>query len=192
MTREETVNLIRSIISLYPNWKPENLTDTVNAWHWALEEYPAPAVKAALQIYLKTNNTGFAPSVSQLIGAMYEAKRVEALSEGEAWSLVKRAIQDGGYHAQERFNELPPIVQRAVGSPNMIHQWSQTDTDTVNTVIMSNFQRTYKAVLEKQEFGEKVPAALSDLVKNITDNMIEGGNNDRLKAISKRPDRQED
>ena len=65
MTRENTVDLIRSIVSLYPNWKPENLTETVNAWHWALEEYPAAIVKAALQIYVKTNNTGFAPSVSQ-------------------------------------------------------------------------------------------------------------------------------
>lgn len=178
MTREETKGLIRSIVNLYPNWKPENLTDTVNAWHWALEEYPAQAVKAALQIYVKTNNTGFAPSVSQLINAMYEPKKAEALSEGEAWALVKRAIQDGNYHAEERFEELPKIVQRAVGSPNMIRQWAGTDSSEVNTVIMSNFQRTYKAVLQKQEFGEKVPAALSDIVKSITDSMvpmIEGG-----------------
>ena len=82
MTRENTVDLIRSIVSLYPNWKPENLTETVNAWHWALEEYPAAIVKAALQIYVKTNNTGFAPSVSQIIGCMYKPSEVEQLSEG--------------------------------------------------------------------------------------------------------------
>ena len=179
MTRENTVDLIRSIVSLYPNWKPENLTETVNAWHWALEEYPAAIVKAALQIYVKTNNTGFAPSVSQIIGCMHKPSEVEQLSEGEAWNMVKRAIQDSAYHSEERFNELPPIIQRCVGSANMLFQWGQTDSDTVNTVIMSNFQRTYRAVLSKQDFNNKVPEQISDVVKGLADKlsgerMIEG------------------
>lgn len=169
MTREETQELLLAISSLYPNFKPENKTLTIDSWFWALQEYPVQAVKAALQIYIKTNNTGFAPSVSQIIGAIHAPTENEQLSEGEAWSLVKKAIQDGGYHAEERFNELPEIVQRAVGSPNMIHQWSQTDTDTVNTVIMSNFQRTYRAIVEKWEFENKVPLALSDMVKGIAE-----------------------
>lgn len=169
MTREETVGLVRSIVGIYPNWKPENLTETVNAWHWALEDFPAPAVKAALQIYIRTNNTGFAPSVSQLIGAIHAPKENEQLSEGEAWALVKRAIQDGNYHAVERFNELPEIVQRAVGNPNMIQQWAATDSDEVNTVIMSNFQRTYKAILSKQTFTDKVPPRIADVVREISE-----------------------
>jgi len=172
MTREEVQDLLISIQSLYPNWKPDNKTATVNAWHWALGEYPAAGIKAALQIYVKTNNTGFAPSVSQLINAMYQPKENQQLSEGEAWALVKRAIKDGCYSAAERYEELPPIIQRAVGSPNMINQWAQTDSDTVNTVIMSNFQRTYRALLQKQSFNDKVPDSLSQIVMKITDHMI--------------------
>ena len=180
MSRDETVNLIRSIVSLYPNWKPENLSETVNAWQWALEEYPAPAVKAALQIYVKTNNTGFAPSVSQLIGSMYSVQENNELSEGEAWHLVKRAIADSGYHAQERYDELPPLVQRAIGGPEMLHVWGQTDSSEVNTVIMSNFQRTYRALLSKQEFSNKIPESISDIVKLIDSNDLKriGVNND--------------
>lgn len=180
MTRDETVNLIRSIVSLYPNWKPENLSETVNAWQWALEEYPAPSVKAALQIYVKTNNTGFAPSVSQLIGSMYSVQENNELSEGEAWHLVKKAIADSGYHAQERYDELPPLIQRAVGGPEMLHVWGQTDSNEVNTVIMSNFQRTYRALLSKQEFSNKIPESISDIVKLIDSNDSKriGANND--------------
>ena len=182
MTRKETQELLLAINSLYPNFKPENKTLTIESWHWALEEYPVQAVKAALQIYVKTNNTGFAPSVSQIINAIHTPTENEQISEGEAWSLVKKAIQDGGYHAEERFNELPEIVQRAVGSANMIHQWSQTDSDTVNTVIMSNFQRSYKAALEKWEFNNRVPLELSDVVKGLAEKvtpqarLIEGRN----------------
>lgn len=174
MTREETQMLIASIKAVYPNFKiaPEELTFTVNAWHTMLEEYPYEGIQAAFKIYVKTNNTGFAPSVSQLINAMYQPKENNQLSEGEAWAMVKRAIQDGCYHAGERYNELPPMIQRAVGSPNMISQWAQTDSDTVNTVIMSNFQRTYRTLLQKQSFNDKVPETLSGLVTGIVDHLI--------------------
>lgn len=160
MTREQTVDLVRSIVSIYPNWKPENLTDTVNAWHWALEEYPASGIKAALQVYIKTNTTGFAPSVSQLIAAMYKPAENKQLTEGDAWNLVKRALQDSTYHAVDRFLELPETVQKAVGSANMLQQWAMSDSNEVNTVIMSNFQRTYRAVVERESFANKIPPQL--------------------------------
>lgn len=171
MTRDETKELLMTIRAIYPNFnvKPEEMTPTINAWHMMLSEYPAQVVNAALQIYVKTNNTGFAPSVSQIIGCMHKPQENEYLTEGEAWYLVKQAIRDSGYHAQERFNELPPLVQRAVGGASMLHQWGQTDSDEVNTVIMSNFQRTYKALLSKQAFNDKVPDQLSGLVKALAD-----------------------
>jgi len=169
MTREETVGLIRSIVSLYPNWHPENLTETVNAWHWALEEYPAPAVKASLQIYLKTNRTGFAPSVSQIIDGMHSVKDNSRLTEGEAWAMVKKAIADSGYNAKEHFDEFPPEIQKAVGGPEMLRQWGMTDSAEVNTVIMSNFQRTYRAVISQQEYAERVPDALTDIIKGLSE-----------------------
>lgn len=169
------------IKAIYPNFsiKPEEMTATINAWHLMLSEYPIEGINAALQIYVKTNNTGFAPSVSQIIGCMHKPSEVEQLSEGEAWNMVKRAIQDSAYHSKERFNELPPIIQRCVGSANMLFQWGQTDSDTVNTVIMSNFQRTYRAVLSKQDFNNKVPEQIADIVKGLADKlsgerMIEG------------------
>ena len=171
MTREETKQLLMMVKAVYPQFeiKPEQMSATVNAWHLMLEEYPADSVSAAFKIYIKTNNTAFAPSVSQIIGCMYAPKQNEQLSEGEAWALVKKAIADGNYHSEERFAELPPIVQKAVGGSQMIRQWAMCDTEEVNSVIASNFMRTYKAVLSKQEFGDKVPPQLSELVKGISD-----------------------
>lgn len=169
MTREETKELLMMIRAIYPNFnvKPAEMTPTINAWHLMLEEYSTENVKAALNIYVKTNNTGFAPSVSQLIGSMYEPMENEQLSEGEAWYLVKQAIQGANYHAEENFENLPPIIQRAVGGPSMLRQWGMTDSDEVNTVIMSDFQRTYRDLLSKQKFTLKVPAAITDNLKQI-------------------------
>lgn len=168
MTREQTVDFIHSIVSLYPNWKPDNLTETVNAWCWALSDYTAEQVKGALTIYMKTSNTGFAPSASQIISCINKPKDNEYLPEGEAWAMVKRAIQDGNYHSAERFEELPPLVQKAVGGANMIRQWAMSDTDDVNTVIASNFQRNYRTLVQRQQFDDKVPPALADIVKEVS------------------------
>ena len=161
MTLEDTKKLLITINAIYPNWKVENPEATAAAWHWALKEFPADAVNAGLQIFLNTDGTGFAPSVSQLIACMYKSSDNERMTEGEAWSMVKKAIQDGNYHSAERYAELPEIVQKAVGNAEMIHQWAQTSNDEVNTVIMSNFQRTFRALTEREKFNEKIPTAIA-------------------------------
>jgi hypothetical protein len=162
MTRDETKELLMMIRAIYPNFnvKPAEMTPTVNAWHMMLEEYPATAAVAALKVYTRTNDSGFAPSVSQLIAAMYKPAENKQLTEGDAWNLVKRALQDSTYHAVDRFLELPETVQKAVGSANMLQQWAMSDSNEVNTVIMSNFQRTYRAVVERESFSNKIPPQL--------------------------------
>ena len=176
MTRDETKQLLMMVKALYPNFdlKPDQMTVTINAWQMMLDEYPADSISAALKIYVKTNNTGFAPSVSQIISCMHAPKSNDRLTEGEAWALVKKAISNGNYGSEEEFNKLPPEVQRAVGGAEMIRQWALCDTSEVNTVVMSNFQRTYKAILSKQEFEDRVPTAISDVVKQISEKVAPG------------------
>jgi len=173
MTRDETKELLMMIQAVYPNFKvsPDQMTPTINSWHLMLEEYPAAAVKGAFKTYVKTNSSGFAPAVAQIIGAMYAVKTNDRLNEAEAWALVKRAIQDGCYHAQERFDELPENVQKAVGSANMIKQWAMAESDDVNTVVMSNFQRAYRTVISRKEFSERVPIGIVDSIKGIEANV---------------------
>lgn len=166
MTREDTQKLLFTIAALYPNFNVADKTLTVDAWHWALEQYPAPAVKAALEIYIKTNNGGFAPSASQLIGCMHAPAEHGRMTEGEAWALVKKAIQNSAYDSEAEFDNLPPAVQQAVGGASMLRQWAACDSDEVNTVIMSNFQRTYRAVVSRQNFAEKVPPQLAQIVQD--------------------------
>lgn len=169
MTLEETKKVLMTANALFPQWKVENPTETTQAWHWALKDYPAELVMAGMQIFVKTSNSAFAPSPSELIECMHKIEENERLSEGEAWALVKKAIKDGNWHAEERFAELPPIIQRAIGGAEMIHQWAQTDSDEVNTVIMSNFQRTYRAILSKQDFSDRVPTQITELVKGLAE-----------------------
>ena len=169
MTIDETKKILAYIEALFPTFEVSDPMTTAEAWHLELKDYPAEQIMAALKIYIKTSNTAFAPSPSQLIGAMKSVRHSEELTEGEAWAMVKKAIRDSGYHAKERFDELPPIVQKAVGSPSMLQQWGMTDSDEVNTVIMSNFQRTYKAELSRKEFNDSISPKLANIIKGVTE-----------------------
>ena len=70
MTIEETKKLLVTINAMFPTWKVENPQETVAAWHWVLKDHPASAIMNALQKYAKSDKSGFAPSVSQLIGGI--------------------------------------------------------------------------------------------------------------------------
>ena len=43
------------------------------------------------------------------------------------------------------------------------------DSEDVNTVIMSNFQRAYKAELSRKEFNDNIPAKLTDIIKGLSE-----------------------
>lgn len=175
MTEQETRKFLMMINATFPTFRVDNPEETVKAWHWALEEYPADAIMLSLQMYIKSNSSGFAPSVSQIIDGVYKPQDREAMDEGQAWSLVKKAIQDGNYHAVERFNELPELVQKAVGSANMIQQWAVTDSDEVNTVIMSNFQRNYRTILQRNKEDVRISPLVAGMIDTLNQKMLEGG-----------------
>lgn len=50
MTRDETVKIIRIMCDCYPNYKPSNLSETVDVWNMMLEEYSYSQISMALKL----------------------------------------------------------------------------------------------------------------------------------------------
>ena len=72
------------------------------------------------------------------------------MTEYEAWNCVRKAIGNGIYEANEEFEKLPLILQRLVGSPNQISDWAKMSSEVINTVVASNFMRSYSARAENE------------------------------------------
>ena len=53
MTREETVKIIRIICGSFPNFKPSDLSETVDIWNMMLDEYTYNQIAGALKSYTK-------------------------------------------------------------------------------------------------------------------------------------------
>lgn len=176
MTRDETIQILMMIQAAYPNYKPQDKTVTVNIWNKMLEEYNYDTVECALRAYISTDENGYAPSIGQIISKIHSIAEPQYDNESEAWGLVSKAIRNSSYHCVEEYNKLPPIVQKAVGTPEQLRIWAM-DTEYNEQVVSSNFRRTYRNEIARQKEINMMPKD----IRNLISNAISG---DRVKAIN--------
>ena len=165
MTRDETVNIIRIMVDSYPNYKPNNLSETVDVWHTMLSDYDYNLVSMALKSYILSDTSGFAPAIGQLVAKMHSITQPQALNEMEAWSLVSKAIRNSIYNAADEYAKLPQIVQKAVGLPNQLMQWAIDDSYN-ESVVSSNFMRCYRIELAREKEMSMLPEDARQIAQN--------------------------
>lgn len=165
MTRDETVNIIRVMVDSYPNYKPNNLSETVDVWHMMLSDYDYKLVSMALKSYILSDTSGFAPAIGQLVAKMHAITQPQELNEMEAWSLVSKAIRNSAYNAADEYARLPPVVQKAVGLPNQLMQWA-IDDNYNESVVSSNFMRCYRIELAREKELSMLPEDARKIAQN--------------------------
>lgn len=170
MTREETVEIIHIVCDCYPNFKPEDLSRTIDAWQVMLEEYSCEQVAVALKAYITSNTSGFAPSVGEIVAKIQTISQPQELDGMAAWGLVSKALRNGTYGAVEEFNKLPPLVRQAVGMPDNLKNWATSDYQTIETVIQSNFLRTYEVVVKRANEINRMPDNIKSLIEKTNAN----------------------
>lgn len=164
-----TVNDARKIIAVmlvsYPNFKPIDTELMATTWADMLKEYSYEQVSTALKCYITTDTSGFAPSIGQLIDKLKTVEQPQELNELQAWGLVRKAINNSGYHSEEEFAKLPQLVQKAVGTPGQLKQWGLSDIESIETVAQSNFMRTYRAVVKREDEVSRMPKEIRQLIQ---------------------------
>ena len=167
MTREETVKIIRIMVDSYPNYKPNDISETVDVWQMMLSDYDYNLVAMALKAYILSDTSGFAPSIGQLVDKIKSITSPQELNEMEAWSLVCDALQNSGYNYAEEYAKLPPLVQKAVGLPTQLQTWALTE-NLNKDVVGSNFMRCYRIEVERQNEISKMPQNIRQMLENIS------------------------
>nr|DAE15805.1 MAG TPA: replisome organizer [Siphoviridae sp. ctu9a31] len=165
MTEEKVGELLMTIQAYYLNYNPPDKKITLNAWYIMLAEYPEELVLQALRACIATNTSGFAPDVGQIISKIQTISQPQELDGMAAWGLVSKALRNGTYGAVEEFNKLPPLVKQAVGMPDNLKNWATSDYQTIETVIQSNFLRTYETVVKRANEINRMPDDIKALIK---------------------------
>ena len=162
MNVDEFVKLADAIKTYFPrdNILPTN--ESMELWFDMLQDLDYQQASVGLKIYIATNK--FPPAISDIRAYAMRVKELQELNEMEAWSLVKKAIRNGGYNSVEEYEKLPPLVQKAVGLPSQLREWA-LDENYSEAVVMSSFQKAYRFELQKKQEIQKLPQQLQSFIE---------------------------
>lgn len=165
MTRDEIKKVVGIMMITWPNYKPELSNDMISVMHEMLGDLEYLPVCAAVKAYAQADTSGFAPSVGQIRAKLVELTSEQELGDGEAWAILRRAIGRSAYWSQEEFDNLPEVIQEAVGGPETLKGWAVMDEDGLD-YARGDFMRRFDTVKARR----KERLQLSDDLKRILDN----------------------
>lgn len=175
MTYDETLGIMAVLKAAYPAYYRDmgrkDAESIVGLWTELLSDEPLDVVAAAVKLHIASDQKGFPPHVGAIRNAIVKLRQPEQMTELEAWALVSRAIRNGTYGAQAEFERLPPMLQRLVGSPEQLRQWAVMEQDEVQSVVASNFQRSFRARQGSERELLALPSNMRDFVGTISSGM---------------------
>lgn len=165
MTEVETGKLIAVIAEVYPRFLDgRNVPSTVTIWQKVFANESYREVEAAFFAFVSTDEKGFPPAPGALRALLGRLQQPEGeMTETEAWGLVQKATRNSIYNSEKEFAALPEEIQRCVGSAATLREWAIMDSDTLNTVVASNFMRGYKARAGHVREMQKLPPAVREV-----------------------------
>ena len=183
MTKQEVVKIMAVLKAAYPSYyrdmRREEAEGIVNLWTEMFEGDDYGMVAAAVKAHIASDAKGYPPHIGAIKDALYKLQQPEAMSEMEAWNLIVNALRKSGYNSKEEFEKLPPVIQGIIGSPSTLLEWCMMDTSQLQTVVQSNFMRSYKARAQYDRDYAMLPPGVKDTVAVLADKMAlpqsEGG-----------------
>ena len=169
MTKREIAEMLTVIQANYPDTAKGQsdaaFKSKVTLWYEFFQNYPKELVHAAAMSFIANDTKGFMPNIGQINDYIQKLRGQENMTEGEAWSYVAKAIRNSAYNSAEEFAKLPERIQRLVGSHNQLREWALMDAEIVQSVVSSNFQRTFRARQKSDVEYERLPSGVKLLAQ---------------------------
>ena len=171
MTAYETGAVMDVLTAAYPQFyakiSPDDMAKTIALWAEMFAEDSVNTVKLALKALIATDEKGFPPHIGAVKAKIRQLTQDEPLSETAAWAIVSKAIRRSTYYSHEEFDKLPPVLQRVVHSPEQLREWAMSDGVNLETVIASNFQRSYREISRREQAFAALPGDIQRLTKEL-------------------------
>lgn len=163
MTKTEFIPLVKAMKAVWadPVFLPDS--DAIMVWYSLLKDFSYEDTSRAIQEVMRTSK--FKPTIADIIERIHANVTDEAMTEMEAWSLVRKAVSRSIYSSVEEFEKLPPACQKAVGSAANLRELAMMDEATVESVEQSHFVKSYRAITERTQREER--AALPQHIQNL-------------------------
>lgn len=164
MTLEETARVMDLLADNYP-WfykgKHAGKRETALVlWADAFQDEGVDMVLAAVRAMISIKENDHAPTPGEVKSFLRRIKEPEEMTEMEAWGLVSGAAKNALYASREEFDRLPPALQRMVGTPEQLRAYAMMDAQTLESVVGSNFMRSFKVRQRRERELDMLPESL--------------------------------
>ena len=175
MTKRDTAGLMAMLQTAYPAYYAKQTNqermEAVNLWADLFANDPPALVYAAVKTIIVSGGA-FPPSIGEIKNKMQDLSAPAALSETEAWALVSKAVRNGIYGYREEYDKLPPVVQKAVGTPNQLREWAILDGGELKTVVASNFMRSFRTIQKREKELALIPVDVQKLLAKTAERLM--------------------
>lgn len=194
MNRNE-VKVVMAIMEVsYPHWMmkqtDESMKIMLDLWSELLAEDNAQHVIRAVKTIIQTDIREYPPNIAQIRTKVYDMTHDADTSENEAWGLVMKALKNSIHHSIEEYAKLPKDVQMVV-TAEQLKEWAQIEVDQLNTVIASNFMRSYKGRKASFKQDAILPESARTEIEGFKERLAEEKENMRIE-INDKGDESED
>ena len=159
MNTKETAAVMDILSAAYPQFYrgmgPAERKSAVTLWAGMFQDDPLQIVLAAVKRLIATDTKGFPPAIGAVKEQIWRIQNPQQLTEQEAWQMVAKAVNTAD--AEKAFASLPAQVRQIVGSPVQLAEWGRMDETAFQSVVASNFQRSFRARKENAKEQAKLP-----------------------------------
>ena len=176
MNRKDAAGIMAILQTAYPTYyakqSDQQRMEAVNLWAELFAADPAPVVAAAIKAIIVSSPNPFPPSIGEIKNKMRDLTTPAGLSETEAWAMVSKALHNGIYGYKDEFDKLPPTVQAAVGRAEQLREWAVMDIGEVESVVTSNFMRSFKTIQKRERETAMIPPDVRELLTGVSAAML--------------------
>lgn len=170
MDKFETTSILAVLKAAYPKFYQgpslEEANSIVNLWAEMFADDPAEIVATAVKAMIASRNSNFPPNIGEVKEQIRKLTTPDSMTEQEAWSKIYKAIVNAGYDSKAEFDKLPKSLQRLVGSPQQLFEWSMMDVTTVQSVVASNVMRSFRAIQTQEQEQAKLPQSVKRFLQD--------------------------
>ena len=179
MNKIESTKVLSILKATYPvgykDMTDNDIDALIGVWSRVFKDWNYQDVVRAIDSVIATNKTNFPPSPGFVMDRLVKNSQGQQLTEGEAWNLVYKAITRSSWYADEEFEKLPSNIKKSIGSPEMLKSWGSMNSDVVNSVIQSNFMRTFRSRSQQDIEYKALPNDVQDIIQKLTEGIGEIG-----------------
>lgn len=147
----------------YRGMTQQQLEDARKLWLLHFEAQDMNVLGTAVNRLIATRKETWPPTIGEVNDMISEVTGRKDLTAQDAWSIVRKAINNGIYGSRQEWERFPESVRAAV-TPDQIRSWAMDDHFNEG-VASSGFMRSYREVRERIQRDRMIPENVKDLIR---------------------------